>query len=396
MSWKWLLPAALAILVVAGCGPDKKPKDQKEAAARQWRQARATVLYGLAQDQYKNGNFEQARTTTNDALKLAHDSVPLRLLSARLAIEQGQLEVADRELSAARKVDAKNAEVDYLSGVIYQRWQKLETAYEYYHSAAEKQPAELAYIMAKSEMLVAMNREEEALKFLQEKVAYFEHSAVIRDAVGQLLVHKGQYKAAAEMLRQSSILAPDDFTIREHLSLALYLSEQWLSASEQLARLTSNEKYAKRADLWVTLGECQMQLNNPRAARQSFEQATQLDPNMASAWLSFGRAALQSNDFRRADLAARKAVSLEPDNGQAHLLIGYLRLHEGKGNEALAAFRKASALDQQDTVSLCMVGYAMEKTGRASEAVKYYAKALKIKPNDELATKLMASIDLKD
>jgi Flp pilus assembly protein TadD len=64
--------------------------------------------------------------------------------------------------------------------------------------------------------------------------------------------------------------------------------------------------------------------------------------------------------------------------------------------EALSAFRKASALDQQDTVSLCMIGAAMEKMGNSSEAVKYYARALKIKPNDELASKMMASVEVKE
>src|SRR5205085_241826 len=148
------------------------------------------------------------------------------------------------------------------------------------------------------------------------------------------------------------VLAPDDLSIREHLSLALYLSNQWLAASEQITRLTANAKYAKRADLWITLGECQMQMNKPREARQSFETATQLEPNLAIAWLSFGRASIQGGDRRRAEMAARRAMSIEPANGQAHLLIGYIRLQEGKVPEALASFRKASALDQQDTVSL--------------------------------------------
>ena len=393
MRWKWLLPALLTLLIV-GCGPNKKPT-QKEAAARQWSEARASVLYGLAKDQYKNAQFDLCRATLNDALKLAPENVPLRILSARLAIEQGQLEIADHELSAARKIDPKNAEADYLSGVIYQRWQKPETAYEYYHSAAEKQPAELAYVMAKSEMLVAMNRENEALTFLQGKVIYFEHSAVIRDAVGQLLVHQGKYKDGADMLREASILSPDDLSIREHLSLALYLAQQYRDAAEQLTKLTADEHYAKRGDLLLTLGECQMQAGDTRAARQSFESATQIDPNMASAWLSFGRVALQMNDLRRAETAARKVSALDPGNAQAQLLIGYVRLHEGKVNDALSAFRKASALDENDTVSLCMIGYTMEKMGRSDQAVSYYAQALKIKPNDELASKLLAAVEVK-
>jgi Flp pilus assembly protein TadD len=43
-----------------------------------------------------------------------------------------------------------------------------------------------------------------------------------------------------------------------------------------------------------------------------------------------------------------------------------------------------------------MVGYVFERLGRTDNAMKCYAKALKMKPNDEMASKLMASLDLND
>ena len=54
----------------------------------------------------------------------------------------------------------------------------------------------------------------------------------------------------------------------------------------------------------------------------------------------------------------------------------------------------ASALDPADTVSLCMVGVALEKLGRAAEAFQCYVQALKLKPGDDLATRLMAEVQL--
>src|SRR5262245_299493 len=128
----------IALCLAVGSGCASKQKTDKELAKKQWQEARAAVLFGLAKDQYKNGNFNECRTTLTDALKLAPENVQIRVLSARLAIEQGQLEVAEKELSKARQVDAKNAEADYLSGVIYQRWQRHQTAYEYYVSASDK------------------------------------------------------------------------------------------------------------------------------------------------------------------------------------------------------------------------------------------------------------------
>lgn len=398
MRWTWLL-VILIIGLLAGCAADGKKshsETQKESAKKQWAQARAKVMYGLARDQYALGNFAESRKTVDDALKLDFDNGDLWILSAKLGLEQNQLEISDKSLAKAREIAPKNPEVDYLSGVVYQRWQKPDKAYEFYSSAVEKAPTELAYLMAKSEMLVAMDRQPEALQLLQEKVVYFEHSAVVRDAVGQLLMQAGKYKEAAEMFRKAAILSSADLSLREHLGLALFFAGNYGEAAGEIDRLCQNPTYSKRADLFLMLGQCQAHMKQTRQAKASFEKSTQLDGSSSAAWLNLGRVALQLGDTRRADIAVRKALTLDSANAQVHLLLGYVRFKQGKKEDALSAFRKASALDEQDTVSLCMIGYVLEKLGRGAEAMKYYAQALKIRPGDELATKLMSSVDFKE
>jgi hypothetical protein len=41
-----------------------------------------------------------------------------------------------------------------------------------------------------------------------------------------------------------------------------------------------------------------------------------------------------------------------------------------------------------------MIGYVLEKSGKAREALGFYAQALKLKPHDEMATRLMADLQL--
>ena len=145
-----------------------------------------------------------------------------------------------------------------------QRWQAPEKALAFYTSASEKATDEIAYVLARSEMLIALGRQEEALRMLQDKVVYFEHSAVIRDAVGQLLVQFARYKEAADMLREASILATNDLTITEHLAFALLLSGQHREAVEPFQKLIRTESYAKRADLYLALGQCLMETGKVR------------------------------------------------------------------------------------------------------------------------------------
>jgi tetratricopeptide (TPR) repeat protein len=389
------LPIML-LAVAAGCGSDQKSHsvEQKDLAKKQWAGARANVLGSLAKEQYENGNFEKCRQTITDALKIDPDNVGLRVLSAKLAIEQGNLELADKELVQARRLDPNGAETDYLSGVVCQRWQRTQEAYEYYRSASGKQAGELAYLMAQAEMLVAMGRSDEALDLLQAKVVFFEYSATIRDAVGQLLMQKGKFAQAVDVLRQATILASDDDTIREHLALAQFHNKQYADAADVLNRLVRDDKYLKRADLYLALGECQMQMNKPRDARDSFDTASQLSPNQSAPWLGLGKAALGVGDLRRAEMALKRSLSIEPASSEGNLLLGYVRLRQNKLDEALAAFRKSNALDAGDTVSLCMVGYVLEKMGHNDEALRCYAQALKLKPNDDFATRLMAEVQL--
>jgi Flp pilus assembly protein TadD len=369
---------------------------QKQKATQDWNRARAHVMYGLAKDQYATGNLDASRKTTDDAQRLDPENAPLRILSAKLAIEEGNLDLADKELAKARKIAPKNAEADYLTGVVNQRWQKPEAALEFYSAAADKETGELAYLLAKSEMLVVLGRQEEALRLLQSRVVYFESSAVIRDAVGQLLMQFKKYDEAATILRQASILATDDAVIQEHLGFALFFSGKYAEAIEPFRKVLKTESGSKRGDVQLALGRSLLELGRLREARESLETAGRLDESNPTVWISLGRVAMQLGDDKRAELSLKRAVATDPANADARLLTGYLRIRQKKYNEALTSFQRASALNPKDTTSLCMVGYTLQKLGRTNEASQYYAKALKIKPGDEMARKLMASVDMND
>ncbi len=396
MRMKWILPALAAAVMAAGCAGGQKKSHIKEKAEAQWKGARSGVMASLAQDQYKSGNFDKCRQTVDDALNLTPESAPLRILSARLAIEQGQLERADQELVIARKNAPHDAEAQYLSGVVCQRWQKVPAACDYYKAAVDRAPTELSYLMAQSEMLATMDRSDEALALLQTKIVYFENSSGIRDAVARLLMQKGKYREAADLFRQATILTPEEDSFREGLGLALYYAKQYKPAVEVLSALVKLEVYSERADIRTALGESQLATGKPRDAKDNLEIAARLQPSNAGIWLGLARAALEANDLKRAELGVKKSMSLKANVAESYLLLGYVRLRQEKFHDALKAFTKASTLDRKDNVAVCMVGYVFEKLGRGDAAMKCYAKALKLKPNDEMASQLMAGLNLND
>lgn len=383
--------AILMISLLAGC-QGTKPAQDKEVAQKHWSEARASVLYSLAQDQYKGHDFDACKQTLVQAMKIWPDGAPLHTLGAKVDIEQGQLELAEKELEQARKFGPKDPEPYYLSGVVYQRWQKPATALEFYKLAAQRAPAELSYVMAQSEMLVALDRVPDALALLQSRVAYFENSGAIRDAVAQLLVQTGRYAEAIDLFRQAVILSENSDPIRERLAMACYSNKQYRECAEALTHLLEKDAYSKRADLFALRGECQFNLNDAHGARRSFETATELNPLSARYWQNLGRASLQTGDYKPAEYALHRSEGIDPSISETQLLIGYVRLKQEKLPLALAAFEQASALDSQDAVSLCMVGYTYEKMGRPDRAMACYSQAMKLRPADNLARQLMAGI----
>jgi Flp pilus assembly protein TadD len=381
-----------AVVLAAAVGCQNK-SDQKAEAQEHWNNTRATILMGVAQDQYKAQDFDKCLETVGKALRMAPNSPQLHALAAKVQIEQGHLELAEKELELARKFGPAEPEPYYLSGVIYQRWQKPQTALEFYRQAGQRAPAELSYVLAEGEMLVALERIPEALTLLQSKVAYFENSGTIRDAVGQLLAQSGRYPEAIRMYRQASVLAEKDDGIRERLAMAYYYNKQYRECAEVLTRLTPTEAFAKRVDLLQLQGECQMRVGDARGAVRSLNAATELNAYSAPLWQLLGRAILDTGDLKRAEYALRRSLGVDASISETHLLMGYVQLRGNKYDAALKSFKTASTLDTSDTTALCMVGYTLSKMGREREAAGYYAQALRVRPGDDMASELMAQID---
>jgi Tfp pilus assembly protein PilF len=396
MTWssmrKLPLIFVLVIPLLGSCSHSQEPTAKQQAMDR-WNKARSTVLIGLAMDQYSNGNFDKSRATVDEAVKLEPMNLAAHLLSSKLYIETGQLEAAERELEVAQQVDPKDAQADYLLGVVYQRWQQPEKALGFYQSAYEKSPAELAYVIARAEMLVALDRRPEALALLESKVSYFEHSGAIRDEVGLLLLQEKKYPEAVEMLRRASILTPDDMTIREHLGRALYEEKEYAEASRVLSELVANSKYERRGDLLMMLGECQLQTGHSAGAVQNLQRASELLPDSAGVWISLARADVQLSSFHRAETALRQALTLDANSGEAWLLLGFVQLQEARVDEASDSFDRAVRINPDDTVSLCMLGLSLDELGRTRQAATYFERALEIHPGDAMATELMARLE---
>ena len=392
--YRTLALAALTALPLAGltaCGGPQTQKDIKGAATIRWDAARVGVLYQLAMQQYTVGDYDKCRETLAEAFKSKTPSAPLHILASRVELENGSLELANSHLKTAVQIDGNNAEAYYLLGVVYQRWQNIQAAHDYYDLAFQKSPTEALYLLAVVEMKISLGRNDDAEKLLEEKLVYFEQSSAMRVALAKLATLKGDRDKASKYLLEATLLAPENLTVRENYAEALYYASRFADAAPVLEDLHNNAEFKEKGNVTMLLGQCYMNLRRPRDARTCFSELTRENPNNNIAWLNLGRSCIQMDDAAQAAQTAQRVLKTEPENLEALILLGLSQQQLKQWSQAETTLARAAKLAPADSTILCMQGIDAQKLGHKDVAIARFARAVEVNPTDTWAQELLGA-----
>jgi tetratricopeptide (TPR) repeat protein len=407
-----MIVAAIAAVAVAGCSFTDEEHDKFIAAQKAiFERQKLDILYQVAEQQYKVGDLEKCRESLKPALAASTPHAPIHILAARVELEGGSLELAAKELKTAVTIDPAKAEPLYLLGVVYQRWQKYDTAADYYQQACEKSPSEALYVLAVAEMQITVGQLDKARQLLEDKAGVFEQSAAIRVALARIAELQHDPQAAARHYRDASLLQPEDKNLRWTYAQALYETGKFndaariledlrrdppappkaASAKDDPERLAADKAVALsvKVSLLKTLGECYVSLKRPMDARDCFQEIITDQPNNVSAYLSLAKAALMTDDLSTTAAAAQKALRYDPENVQAMILQAAVLQKQQKWSESLDTLDKAQRAAPQDGTVLCMRGISQAQLGQKEAATSSFQKALAINPSDPWANELL-------
>jgi adenylate cyclase len=162
---------------------------------------------------------------------------------------------------------------------------------------------------------------------------------------------------------------------------------------DESERLTEDEtdsleayEYAKRG-WWHKHQFTRLDLEQ---SRRMFEQAIELDPQLAVAYTGLGFvyyeqwAQLWTQDPESLDRAyelGEKAISLDESESAAHSLLGHVHLWRGQHEEAIAELERAIALDPNNADHIRDLAEVLTFAGRAEEAIVLLEKAMRLNPH---------------
>ncbi|KKL96072.1 hypothetical protein LCGC14_1848150 [marine sediment metagenome] len=304
--------ATLALLIAALAGGCNFKNKQRIAAHQRWDQTRARVMCSVGTQHLKVGDLAKAEDSASKALALDPDCGPALVLLGKVLLEKGRYLQAEKHLREAELGSPDNAEVPYLLVVALEKRGRYTEALKCYQKARALAPANDAYVLASAEVLVAAGKPKLALELLTARLERTDGEAPMLALAGEVALLVDQPGRAGEFFRRCLDVAPEALGAREGLAKSSFFARQYAQALAALKELSADEDYKEKVSwVYIMSGHCQMALNRPRQAWESYRVASQIDPAEANIWTCLAKAGLAAGDARAAEQAAADSVEVD-------------------------------------------------------------------------------------
>ncbi len=134
------------------------------------------------------------------------------------------------------------------------------------------------------------------------------------------------------------------------------------------------------------IAKCQLQMGNPKAAKQQYLKSLAYDPNQEGVLLQLGRMQMAEKDLEGARQRFLRALDVIPNSADAMVLLGHLDFSAGQPKEAEAWYRKAIEADPARPIPYLFLGDLYFRQAKFADAKSAYEQARKIAPTDFVAT----------
>jgi Tfp pilus assembly protein PilF len=334
-----LTVAVILALWASGCASSNKVARQ-EATAR-WQKVRADVTRQMARQQLEKGQLEQAEGTLRDALRANPQDAQLHLLMVRVRFEQRDLNGAQAEAAAARRLAPDLADVDYWQGVLAQAAGQWEEAHAAYQVACNKSRTSPEYLYALLEAKLTLGRYEEAAELACGRFHDFPRDARLRLLAGGALAMKGDLDQAEAVYEQAASLDPASNQIKERLAQVLCEAGQWERAATLLEAVLSTTA-GRRDDLRQMLATCHLRSGRYDAAVKAYEACLVDNPDSTSVSLKLMEARLLAGQVSRACQELRDLLEQRPKEAGAWELLGHAYALQDEWGQAQQAYARAA------------------------------------------------------
>jgi tetratricopeptide (TPR) repeat protein len=315
---------------------------------------------------------------------------------------------------------------------------ELRRAIEYYRYAARLEPADPAYRIPLSRLLILVGNPEEALEHAQKGVELQPESPRALAALCQAQDWNDQVDQAIETCRRAIELDPTFAEAHAYLAEAYAdsilggdYSVGWQTAVQEAEKAVeldgksvdayrnlayvwhvqgyydlSNDYYEKALEIQPNLaflyvrkainyralvaynaerGNWGLAESNYRSAVSSLEKAIEVDPENIQAYEEMGWLYYGNEQLAEAEAKMEKTVEIDPEFARGWSKLGFIRYRRRNYEGAEEALQQAVDLGYENLETYYTLGLVLYYLARCDEAMPYFNQALAIDPENAQA-----------
>ncbi len=379
-------------VLLGGCNTGPPQKEARQLAEKRFSHQKAKIKYLLAFEQFENGQTDKARASVSEAIGLYPDDPAYFLLLAKVFLEKGELSKARQILYRMADSESPTAEYSYLSGLVAERYGRLDQALDFYREAHELAPRKTECLMAYGETLISLDNPEEVLYLIADHIHSTDNHARLWALEGEALTMLGRYEEAAQAYRRALVEFQDDRSLLESYAMALFRAQRYAEALIPLENLHTELTDEMPLHALEALARCCLETEAYGRGATYLWEVTRRDPGDVEAWRMLTQCSLAVDNLFDAKLAAERTVALSPEQPGVHTMLGFVLVQLRDWSEARRVLAAAYQADADDVLALCLLGQVLEAAGASRRAAQYYKRALQADPDDALAQHFLAQL----
>ena len=259
---------------------------------------------------------------------------------ARLALEKGDLNLAEHCSSQLLRLLPENADVWLLTGEIHEARNRFDQAIDCFVRVQRRHPKD----------------------------------PVVQVRLGQCLARAGRLDEAAKHFRKALKLKPAFTPALGNLGLLALQARQLDEAGNFFYRILKIDP--NDVSSWLNMGNVHAEAQRWQEAEKCYRRVIALAPDFAGAHGNLGNVLKQQGRSAEAMICYRHSLSLEPANAELWLNVGDVLYGNRDWAEAEAAYDRALSLDPHHEDGYRLMGKLLLELHRPSDAVHFYRRQL--------------------
>jgi tetratricopeptide (TPR) repeat protein len=339
-------------------------------------------------------DYEGARLLLDQVNEINADDPSVRILSARLHFQAGEVDAGIADLDFVLKKDPKNVTAALLRGTAVATKNADQGLADLKTAMKEVAPAEGKPLRdARLQILLASGRRDELEKELVKLVKEFPLEDYA-PRLAEIYASTNRPDEAEAAMREAIKARPDDINLKVALAQFQSRGRKRPEVAEQTL-LGFVKESPDMLELKVLLGTFYEAQQRDKDAQAQYEAVAGRAPATNAGLAARNRLAalaLRKRDVQAASKIVDEILATAPDNAAALNTRADIAISQGRNADAVADLRAVLRKNPDDAESLMMLGATHVRLGDNSLAEDAYRRLLQINPADSKSKLALANV----